>query len=256
MYLSCIWIRIIVNTLILFSISGIIYSDSSRKIKSRANHLNHHKLHISKMSTRHEVASGSEFLHHFQSRKFVQKSKSLELNATKKSKSVDTSKESNERGKDTNQDWFKFLLNTSNYVNSKDTVIPKEELFWEATRMIENLKESDLSGLPKSRNNRNRLTHHNDFIEKFLDICRLTKSGSHSKRGEGPQLSVVSPLDVLRQRFMLEMARRKIKENKDQIQANAEILKNLGKRSIPDADLSNLNAKGRPLTNALLTSQR
>ncbi|CAG2117088.1 unnamed protein product, partial [Medioppia subpectinata] len=49
---------------------------------------------------------------------------------------------------------------------------------------------------------------------------------------EGPQLSIVNPLDVLRQRLLLELARRKMKENQDQIQANAEILKKIGKRSV------------------------
>ncbi|GFS81317.1 CRF domain-containing protein [Trichonephila clavipes] len=51
-----------------------------------------------------------------------------------------------------------------------------------------------------------------------------------SKR-ESHSLSIVNPLDVLRQRLMLEMARRRMKENQDQIRENALILKNLGKRS-------------------------
>ncbi|XP_015924150.1 uncharacterized protein [Parasteatoda tepidariorum] len=54
---------------------------------------------------------------------------------------------------------------------------------------------------------------------------------SKSKR-ESHSLSIVNPLDVLRQRLMLEMARRRMKENQDQIRENAVILKNLGKRSV------------------------
>lgn len=229
MYYFYIWIKIIVNMLILLSISGIIYSDLSKKVKSKPIHLTNYKNRISKMSTRHEMTNGNEYFNHLRNYK-LNKSK-LEINSNKRIKSLEESNEETENDENLNLEWFKLLLNSS-LVNSKDTVIPKQELFLEATRMIENYKENELSGLPKSRNNRNRLTHHNDFIEKFLNLNRLNKQSSHSKRGEGPQLSVLSPLDVLRERFMLEMARRRIKENKEQIQANAEILKNLGKRSV------------------------
>ncbi|KAG8185630.1 hypothetical protein JTE90_026090 [Oedothorax gibbosus] len=51
----------------------------------------------------------------------------------------------------------------------------------------------------------------------------------HEKR-DSHSLSIVNPLDVLRQRLMLEMARRRMKENQEQIRENAVILKNLGKR--------------------------
>jgi hypothetical protein len=56
------------------------------------------------------------------------------------------------------------------------------------------------------------------------------------KRGEGPQLSVVSPLDVLRQQLIYELARRRIKENREQIEENEQILRNLGKRSVKNSD--------------------
>ena len=52
------------------------------------------------------------------------------------------------------------------------------------------------------------------------------------KRGEGPQLSVVSPLDVLRQQLIYELARRRIKENREKIQVNDQLLKTIGKRSV------------------------
>ncbi|XP_076336636.1 uncharacterized protein LOC143239449 [Tachypleus tridentatus] len=60
------------------------------------------------------------------------------------------------------------------------------------------------------------------------------RGGSYiaSKRGDRPSLSIVSPLDVLSQRLMLEMARRKMKQSRHQITANAEFLKILGKRNL------------------------
>lgn len=51
------------------------------------------------------------------------------------------------------------------------------------------------------------------------------------KRRKGPTLSVVNPLEILRQRLMLDLARRKIHENQQQIVANAQFLENIGKRS-------------------------
>ncbi|CAG2165585.1 unnamed protein product [Oppiella nova] len=72
-----------------------------------------------------------------------------------------------------------------------------------------------------------------DTQQKTDEWMQRTSSSILTKRGEGPQLSIVNPLDVLRQRLLLELARRKMKENQDQIQANAEILKKIGKRSVP-----------------------
>ncbi|XP_055857374.1 diuretic hormone 44 [Episyrphus balteatus] len=48
-----------------------------------------------------------------------------------------------------------------------------------------------------------------------------------------PSLSIVNPLDVLRQRLLLEIARRQMKENTRQVEINRAILKNVGKRG-PD----------------------
>ncbi|XP_037943867.1 putative uncharacterized protein DDB_G0286901 [Teleopsis dalmanni] len=45
-----------------------------------------------------------------------------------------------------------------------------------------------------------------------------------------PSLSIVNPLDVLRQRLLLEIARRQMKENTRQVELNRAILKNVGKR--------------------------
>ena len=75
--------------------------------------------------------------------------------------------------------------------------------------------------------------HWPELLKNLLELYKLKQfdsSGILAKRGEGPQLSIVNPLDVLRQRLLLELARRRMKENHDQIQANAEILKKIGRR--------------------------
>ncbi|GFT12989.1 CRF domain-containing protein, partial [Nephila pilipes] len=63
------------------------------------------------------------------------------------------------------------------------------------------------------------------------DAASLDDEDMAKNKRESHSLSIVNPLDVLRQRLMLEMARRRMKENQDQIRENALILKNLGKRS-------------------------
>lgn len=80
----------------------------------------------------------------------------------------------------------------------------------------------------KSRNSRNRQMHNVEILEKLLELYKLESTSALTKRGDGPQLSIVNPLDVLRQRLLLELARRRMKENQDQINANAEILKKIG----------------------------
>ncbi|XP_055639642.1 uncharacterized protein LOC129777414 [Toxorhynchites rutilus septentrionalis] len=50
-----------------------------------------------------------------------------------------------------------------------------------------------------------------------------------------PSLSIVNPLDVLRQRIILEMARRQMRENTRQVERNKAILREIGKRSHGDA---------------------
>lgn len=62
--------------------------------------------------------------------------------------------------------------------------------------------------------------------EEDNDLANLPKD-----KRESHSLSIVNPLDVLRQRLMLEMARRKMQENQERIRANDVILKSLGKRS-------------------------
>ncbi|XP_076371533.1 uncharacterized protein LOC143257135 isoform X2 [Tachypleus tridentatus] len=63
------------------------------------------------------------------------------------------------------------------------------------------------------------------------ETAAASKSDVTSKRGNRPSLSIVSPLDILSQRLMFEMARRKMKQSQHQIMANTKLLKNLGKRN-------------------------
>uniref|UniRef100_A0A1B6MU21 Corticotropin-releasing factor domain-containing protein n=2 Tax=Graphocephala atropunctata TaxID=36148 RepID=A0A1B6MU21_9HEMI len=57
---------------------------------------------------------------------------------------------------------------------------------------------------------------------------RLKRTGL----GGGPSLSIVNPLDVLRQRLLLEIARRRMRQSEEKIQANRDFLKSIGKRSV------------------------
>ncbi|KAL5273641.1 hypothetical protein ACFFRR_000407 [Megaselia abdita] len=65
-----------------------------------------------------------------------------------------------------------------------------------------------------------------------------------------PSLSIVNPLDVLRQRLLLEIARRQFNENTRQIEKNRDILKSVGKRrgknDIFDYDTKNLLLRTDP----------
>ncbi|KAM7361068.1 corticotropin-releasing diuretic hormone 44 [Cochliomyia hominivorax] len=62
-----------------------------------------------------------------------------------------------------------------------------------------------------------------------MDSQLLQNDYFRSKRNK-PSLSIVNPLDVLRQRLLLEIARRQMKENSRQVELNRAILKNVGKR--------------------------
>lgn len=64
-------------------------------------------------------------------------------------------------------------------------------------------------------------------------VSDLSQASRRVKRtGGAPSLSIVNPLDVLRQRLLLEIARRRMRQSQDQIQANREILQTIGKRDI------------------------
>ncbi|GFR31901.1 CRF domain-containing protein [Trichonephila clavata] len=62
-----------------------------------------------------------------------------------------------------------------------------------------------------------------DEAASMLDFT-INHPSQFTKRRKGPTLSVVNPLEVLRQRLMLDMARRRIHENQQQIVANAQLL--------------------------------
>lgn len=57
----------------------------------------------------------------------------------------------------------------------------------------------------------------------------------------GPSLSIVNPLDVLRQRLLLEMARRRMSESSRQVAENRKLMQTIGKRNFfrqPDTHLT------------------
>ncbi|EDV93440.1 uncharacterized protein LOC6563003 [Drosophila grimshawi] len=69
----------------------------------------------------------------------------------------------------------------------------------------------------------------NGYPLDYLDAQTIQDEYSLVKRNK-PSLSIVNPLDVLRQRLLLEIARRQMKENTRQVELNRAILKNVGKR--------------------------
>ncbi|XP_011176524.2 uncharacterized protein LOC105208404 [Zeugodacus cucurbitae] len=76
--------------------------------------------------------------------------------------------------------------------------------------------------------------HHSDVVGypiDYADIKSIQEVFSLEKRNK-PSLSIVNPLDVLRQRLLLEIARRQMKENTRQVELNRAILKNVGKRML------------------------
>ncbi|CAL8072061.1 unnamed protein product [Orchesella dallaii] len=88
----------------------------------------------------------------------------------------------------------------------------------------------------QSRTTSNFLRFHN-----HPDQSTFTAGENHFQRepiqkrkrrnsGMGPSLSIVNPLDVLRQRLLLEIARRKMRQSHNQIIANEEILRKIGRR--------------------------
>ncbi|KMQ95108.1 diuretic hormone class 1 [Lasius niger] len=56
-------------------------------------------------------------------------------------------------------------------------------------------------------------------------------------------LSIVNNLDVLRQRVLLELARRKAQQDQRQIDANRRVLESIGKRSVPGSDAGKISAR-------------
>lgn len=59
----------------------------------------------------------------------------------------------------------------------------------------------------------------------FYDVDRSKRIGS---------LSIVSSMDVLRERVLLELARRQALQRQRQIEMNRRILDHIGKRSVPE----------------------
>jgi hypothetical protein len=78
------------------------------------------------------------------------------------------------------------------------------------------------------------------FLKFNILVAKHPQAARRVKRtGTGPSLSIVNPLDVLRQRLLLEIARRRMRQSQDQIQANREILQTIGKREVNQSELRN-----------------
>ncbi|KAH8255038.1 hypothetical protein KR032_006211 [Drosophila birchii] len=70
----------------------------------------------------------------------------------------------------------------------------------------------------------------NGYPLDYTDARNIQDDFLLSAKRNKPSLSIVNPLDVLRQRLLLEIARRQMKENSRQVELNRAILKNVGKR--------------------------
>ncbi|XP_004537274.1 uncharacterized protein LOC101456921 [Ceratitis capitata] len=79
-----------------------------------------------------------------------------------------------------------------------------------------------------------RYNHNNGVAGYPLDYAdaKLIQEDYLLEKRNKPSLSIVNPLDVLRQRLLLEIARRQMKENTRQVELNRAILKNVGKRML------------------------
>jgi hypothetical protein len=110
----------------------------------------------------------------------------------------------------------------------------------EATSERTAMTSGETKGGPNPTNSRQQLVQFQKMLQEHSSKTENNKDKGDSvlklsekiKRGEGPQLSVVSPLDVLRQQLIYELARRRIKENREKIQVNEQLLKTIGKRSV------------------------
>ncbi|KAH8315091.1 uncharacterized protein Dh44 [Drosophila kikkawai] len=70
----------------------------------------------------------------------------------------------------------------------------------------------------------------NGYPLDYTDARNIQDDFLLAAKRNKPSLSIVNPLDVLRQRLLLEIARRQMKENSRQVELNRAILKNVGKR--------------------------
>ncbi|KAH8288425.1 hypothetical protein KR054_002630 [Drosophila jambulina] len=70
----------------------------------------------------------------------------------------------------------------------------------------------------------------NGYPLDYTDARNMQDDFLLATKRNKPSLSIVNPLDVLRQRLLLEIARRQMKENSRQVELNRAILKNVGKR--------------------------
>lgn len=114
------------------------------------------------------------------------------------------------------------------------TLNPEEDL------LLETNKDHNDTGVEhtKAKQKESSFVQTHKNIEVVLDRLMSTPNVV-KKRGEGPQLSIDSPLTVLRHRLIVELARREAEKTEKQIAINTEILKKLGRRrrrrSVPDS---------------------
>lgn len=59
-------------------------------------------------------------------------------------------------------------------------------------------------------------------------------------------MSIVNPLDVLRERVLLELARRKMRQNQRQVDANRRFLQTIGKRAVSNTAQMDMNPNEDP----------
>ncbi|XP_011497737.1 PREDICTED: uncharacterized protein LOC105362094 [Ceratosolen solmsi marchali] len=77
------------------------------------------------------------------------------------------------------------------------------------------------------------LLNHQDFGQKTKPLEPRTLESLYGREKRIGSLSIVNSVDVLRERVLLELARRKAMEDQRQISENRRLLDSVGKRSGP-----------------------
>jgi hypothetical protein len=98
------------------------------------------------------------------------------------------------------------------------------------------ISELGLGGAAGQQQAMNRPGHYGGRQEDYFKRQFSGLGNFKPKRDSdaGPSLSVVNHLDVLRQKLLLEMARRRMQKSQSQIIANTNLLRQIGKRSPKD----------------------
>ncbi|XP_015121448.1 diuretic hormone 44 isoform X1 [Diachasma alloeum] len=108
------------------------------------------------------------------------------------------------------------LMNLTKSASSR--ISPTEEIYveipyiaatWDSHEYYEDSSQNEQTGIPRKEHS----------------------YSSNVRRKKISSLSITNPMDVLRQRFILELARRRQMQQQEQAKANREILNDIGKRS-------------------------